>query len=424
MTQCLPGAIACAQTAKEMLGDKVCVVLGGRHATESIYLSADNVVTHHSSSPLKLMAQGQIPTCFDLVVAGESEHLIARLGYIVGALEQIGASPSNASKHLEGMAEVPGKWILGWQEGGEIFALPGQGPTVDRNCLPVPCEMFGISASFEVFGGRLTAHVYSDTSCGCVYNCSFCSEKQSVCGSLSQLETGASRLFRQLQTATEVVAQDSPGRKTSAFIEDSTILAGSINGLQQLAGLLEQARLDIRFGGQLTIDQIPGREEILKRLQLVGLDYLLLGIETIDPEEIGGISKDVKRSEGSWQDRIEHALAILNGCKISSGVALLFGLGESPASRVQLFKRLKQWREKYGMPRSVSINWAVQHPLKGEDGGTQYCHYDWGIPPGPFLEAFRGFGEASVLYPIAGQPQPTLNEIWQIRQMYNDLVNI
>jgi hypothetical protein len=169
MTQCLPGAIACAQTAKEMLGDKVCIVLGGRHVTESMYLSADNVVTHHSSSPLKLMAQGQIPTCFDLVVAGESEHLIARLGYIVGALEQIGVSPSNASKHLEGMAEVPGKWILGWQEGGEMFALPGQGPTVDRNCLPVPCEMFGISASFEVFGGRLTAHVYSDTSCGCVY---------------------------------------------------------------------------------------------------------------------------------------------------------------------------------------------------------------------------------------------------------------
>ena len=37
--------------AKEVLGNDVCVVLGGRHASESVHERADGEVGHHASSP-------------------------------------------------------------------------------------------------------------------------------------------------------------------------------------------------------------------------------------------------------------------------------------------------------------------------------------------------------------------------------------
>ena len=67
------------------------------------------------------------------------------------------------------------------------------------------------------------------------------------------------------------------------------------------------------------------------------------------------------------------------------------------------------------------MNWAVQHPLGGDDGGTGYSYTRWAIPQGPFLEAFRDFGEASVLYPLAGQPAPVWAEVLEIRDAIAEL---
>jgi len=421
MTMCLPGAIACARIAKEMLGDEVCIVLGGRHTSETVYVSPSNVILHHPGSPLRLMAEGYISSCFDIVIAGEGEHIIARLGEVIGELKLRRIPPAHLTGYLERVTEVPGNWILGWYDGVKIITIQGQGRVIDRNSLPTPCEMFGIQTYFDVFDGRPTAHAFSDTGSGCIYNCSFCSEKCSITGPLLQSETAPSRLFRQLKTAVEVVTHDIPGKKASAFVEDSTLLGGSIRGLRQLVELLRQERLDIRWGGQFTIDQILDRKRILQQLSLVGLDYILIGIETLDPQKIGGMSKDVKHSRANWRERTEQALEILKQCNINCGAALLFGLGESQASREELFKYLKQWRIQYNMPHPISLNWAVQHPLKGEDNNAQYRYYEWGIPPGSFIEAFRDFGEASLIYPIARQPQPTINEVRQIRRMYQTL---
>ncbi len=57
MSLCLPGAVACAKTAKEMLGDRVCVVLGGWHASETIYADGKDEIVHHPGSPVLLMSE-------------------------------------------------------------------------------------------------------------------------------------------------------------------------------------------------------------------------------------------------------------------------------------------------------------------------------------------------------------------------------
>ena len=423
MSLCLPGAIACAKKAKEIFGDEICVVLGGRHTNETIYLLQDETIKHHPGSPLRLMAEGHIDQVFDLVVSGEGEYIIASIGEIVGDLAQRKIPPAKISNYLQAVSQTQGRWIIGWVDGiKEIHVIQGRGGQFDRNYLPSPIEMFGVNSAFNVFPGRLTAHVFSDISSGCVYDCAFCSERRSVCGPLIQLDTGADRLFRQLKIVADVIYQDSPSFKASAFVEDSTILGGSNFALNRLVKLLSEERLDLQFGGQLTIDQILSKTEILKEFKEVGLDYFFIGMETAEPKLVGGISKDVKADEESWLKRTERVLEVLNLLGIQCGIALLFGLGEDHNTRIKLLHQINQWRKDYGMPNPIALNWAVQHPLKGNDGGKGYRYTEWGIPSGPWLEVFHDFGEASVLYPLAGQKPPILNEVREIANFYYELL--
>lgn len=423
MSISFPGAIACAQKAKEILGDEVCVVLGGRHASESIYLSQSGAVTHHASSPLLLMASDQIGKVFDLVVSGEGECIIPWIGEVVDGLDSRRMPHSKIAEHMGNTSDVPGRWIVGCVLDGKICTTVSAGIPIDRDLLISPSEAFGIRSSFDVFGGRLTAHVFSDMGCGCVFDCNFCSERRSVTGPPTQLGTSANRLFRQLQSAVKVAEADNPGQQASAFIEDSTILAGSTAALRQLTTLLAEAKLDIRFGGQLTIDQINSRVEILRDLKSVGLDYLFIGIETFDPEAIGGMSKDVQSGQQPWADRAERVIDLLTSMDIKCGAAILFGLGESHQDRFLLLEKLEEWMDHYGAPNPISINWAVQHPLRGDDGGANYDYLNWGLPTDEWIEAFSDFGEASVLYPIAGQKPPVLDEVQELARLYRNLLN-
>ncbi len=420
MTLSLPGAIACARRARDILGQRVLIVLGGRHASETMFRRCGRTV-HHPGSPLRLMAEGTIDPVFDFVVAGEGEHLIARLGELAAFLDAKGLPVSQARRHVTGIERAPGIWTLGWLDGGHMETLSGQGGPIQRDELPTPCEMFGIRTSFAIFGGRLTAHAFSDTGRGCAYDCAFCSERRSVTGPLAQIDTAPERLVGQLRSAVRVAKEQNHRLGASAFVEDSVFLGGSNLAIQRFVHLMEQEGLDIPFGAQLTVDQILGKPHLLPELRAVGLRYLFVGIETADPEMIGGMSKDIRR-QASWLDRTEEVLATLQEAGIRCGCALLFGLGEGRPSRTRLFGRLGQWRRSFAAPHPISLNWAVQHPLLGHDGGTQYTYHHWGTPPGPFLEAFQDFGEASILYPLAGQPPPALDEVEELRQLAKQVI--
>jgi len=423
MSICFPGAIACAKKAKEMFGDRVCIVLGGRHATETIYSLQDGIVVHHRGSPLRLIAEDRIEPVFDLVVSGEGEYLIAWIGEKVYDLERHNISPSKICSYLQGIDQVPGRWIAGWvDDSNQIYTVEGRSGNFDRNVLPSPAEIFGVGSSFDVFGRRLTAHIFSDTGSGCVYDCEFCSERRSVTGPIIQPESSAERLFKQMESVVATIREDNPGFAASAFIEDSTILGGSYSFLSQLISLLSGTKLDLKFGGQFTVDQILSRMEILKSLKEVGLDYLFIGIETLEPELVGGMSKDVKKKDNSWLVRIEKIISALSSMGIRCGSSLLFGLGESHDSRIRLLYQIGKWRKTYSAPNPIAINWAVQHPLRGNDGKTGYRYDAWGIQFDEWLDAFRDFGEASVIYPLAGQKQPVLKEVQEVADFYRELI--
>lgn len=423
MTLGFPGAVACAKLAKEMFGDGICVVLGGRHVSETVYTtSLLPVVQHHVGSPLLLMSQGRIDKVFDLVIGGEGEYVIREVGLLVDELDRKGIPVADIGRHTGDLVKSPGKWVLGFMDGNHIRTLVSAGHAIDRNLLPVPSRMFGIQTSFgDCFGGRLTAHAFSDTGSGCAFNCNFCSERNAVTGPLQQLDTSSMRLFNQLLSAVEVVAEDTPHQKASAFVEDSTLLAGSDVELRRLVHLLGEANLDVRFGAQLTVDQILSKFDLIRDLKQVGLDYLFIGVETLDPSLIGGMSKDIRKSKEAWRSRIDRVLYTLSEMGVGVGCAILFGLGEKHGDRLQLFELLYDWRARYGAPNPVSMNWAVQHPLKGVDGGTNFTYEKWGTPKGEYLDAFQDFGEASLLYPLAGQQAPVLEEVQELHDMYNHM---
>jgi B12-binding domain/radical SAM domain protein len=421
MTICLPGAIACAAFIKAHLGDEVCIVLGGRHPSESIYRGRSGLVEHHPSSPLRLMAEEAIEKVFDIVVSGDGEYILPAIGELVAQLEREHRPAAWARDRLAECVQAPGNWIAGTTRGGHIATVSGTAGAIDYSLLPAPCSLFGVRTSFDVFGGRPTAHVFSDGGRGCIYDCNFCSERRSVTGVPAQLESSADRLFRQLAGAVEVIAEDYPGVGASAFVEDSILLTGSPMLLEQLVDRLRRANLDLEFGGQLTIDRILARPQLVAELRAVGLKYLFVGLETSAPTAIGGMSKDVGRKTAPWLARAETMLELLADLDVKCGVAVLFGLGEAHEQRLALIEQVRQWRTTYGGPAPISMNWAVQHPLLGQDGGTGYTYTDWAIPQGPFLEAFRDFGEASVRYPLAGQAPPSLAEVLEVRDAIAEL---
>jgi B12-binding domain/radical SAM domain protein len=418
MSICLPGAIACAKRAKLEFGDQICIILGGWHASETVYRNEHGQIQHHAGSPVRLMAEGTIDSVFDFVVSGQSEFLIAWLGENV----RKGSLHIDAS-HIEELGQVPGDWILSWAESGREYAISSNHIPIKRNGLPVPCEMFGVRSAFDVFQGRLTAHVFSDTGNGCIYDCAFCSERSRATGGLQELETASDRLYAQFERAVSVIRSDTPSQKASAFVEDSTLLGGSKRQLTHLIELLSSGTLDLRFGGQLTIDQIIGRFDILRDLKSVGLDYLFVGLETSTPSAIGGLSKDVSVNGDSWLSRSYKAFDTLSSIELKIGIAVLFGLGESHTSRLDLIERVTQWRKAYGWPILMSLNWAVQHPLKGRDLGMGYNYTQWGIPAGPWVDAFADFGEASAIYPIAGHAPPILGEVQEVADRYREASN-
>ena len=421
MSVCLPGAVVCARAVKQVIGDQVCVVLGGRHPSESVYQQAGGTISHHPSSPLLLMSKGVIPACFDVVVSGDGEAFIRGVGELVADVVHSGQPAALARERLPDLEFIPGRWVAGSVSGSQIKCVASRGPALPYGTMPSPAELFGVRTSFEVFGGRLTAQVFSDVGRGCIYDCQFCSERRSVTGSPLDLRGSPDRLFQNIRSAVRVIQEDSPGLGASAFVEDSTLLTFNPNHVERFITQMQEATLDVQFGGQLTIDQILSRPDLLGRLREVGLTYLFVGLETSSPEHVGGISKDVKRKSAPWLARAESVMERLTDLDIRCGVAVLFGLGESREARLALADQIANWRSRFRRPNPISMNWAVQHPLRGDDGGTGYTYTEWSVPEGPFLEPFRDFGEASVRYPLAGQPRPNLDEVREVHCAFTSM---
>lgn len=437
MSLALPGAVEVAKKAREILGNDVLIVLGGRHATETIYKDAPDKdlvqlgipgqerllpIKHHAGSPLLLMQKGKIPLVFDMVVAGQGEDIITKIGEAAEKAANAG-NVRNIYPHLSELETAKGDWIAGYIDRFDIKTIQGAGQEIDYNGMASPASLFGVRAAFDVFEGNPTAHVFSDTGMGCVYSCNFCSEAKEVVGKPYDMKGAPDRLYAQMKQAAQVMEEDYPDKRPTAFVEDSIILGGDPKNLERFYELMKKNPVNIKFGAQFTVDQVLRQKELIKKLKEVGLEYVFVGIETLKPEEVGGLAKNVGWDKSPWAERIEEMLQFLSDTDIKSGTAVLFGLGEPHDSRLDLLNHIEEWKKiSPHTLRPVSVNWAMQHPLKGHDHDANHDYAQWGTSStdarAPYMHMFGG---AAVNY---SQHPPTLEELREIHARVNQLRGI
>ena len=424
MTLGFPGAVEIAKLAKRALGDKVFIVLGGKHANETLY-EQDGQVMQLNSSPLKLMQEGKIPKVFDMVSSGDGEEVLYQIGNAVNQALLKGESFDSVYGY-EGLKSARGEWVLGWlDKQGESQYIQSKKEPLNYDEMPLTSDLFKISTKFDVFPeSDLTAHTMSYLSKGCVHDCFYCSESSRINGKIKQPKTAAQRLYRNLESIQRVGRERYHTDKMSAFVEDSIILAGSPIMLNQLSDLLTEKPLNVEFGGQFTIDTLldERNQEVIKKLSRQGFKYIFVGLETNNEEIAETMSKNKTKKTTSWIERNERAIEFMKSQKMKYGVSVLFGLGESQKDRLNLMQTIHGWQKKYGLPNVVSMNLAVQHPLRNND---YYDYIEWGTGiDSKYLQIFTQiFGEASERYKLPGVELPTPEELLELQEYYNKIKN-
>lgn len=390
MTLSMPGAIEFAKAAKEIVGDELIIIIGGKHINETTFLTG-SYLNKNSPSPILFPLDGITEHFFDFAIAGEAEAILAGLLGTIGEQLKRGSSIATIKSERLPPISAPGRWLL-VQACSQQIAIQTGDSTLDIDCK-YPFELFVHDSVFDVLGGTSTAHLYSYMGNGCPMDCFFCSERRMVNGKPNFTSKAADRLAEQLRQ----LPFEYPF--SSAFVEDSILLGGDTRLWDRLFQLLKDTEKITPFGCQLTIDLILHSKSLnfLRDLAGVGLRYVFFGMETLDPAIAAQMSKNVAKKY-SWFDRTAAVIELLSSLNLDVGVSLLFGLGENQEQRLQHLSELRRWQVEFGQPKVVSMNFATKHPLmKGEPLPT---YLEWGTAvDSPRLQYYtRLFGEASELY--------------------------
>jgi B12-binding domain/radical SAM domain protein len=415
------GAVEAAKIAKSLFGDNIFIVIGGKHIIETTYFN-NGKVSNNPNCTLQLMKNSKIPRVFDLVISGDGEEIIVKIGDVISDLVDGGESLQKFYDYSQELISAKGDWLVGWvDKTNNCKFIESKEKEIDYNKLPFPIEVFDIKSNFPVFQSQITGHTFSYISKGCPYNCFFCSEKSEINGKLKLLETSPERLIKQFRILKKYGEKHNIS-SLSAFIEDSVLLAGQYKLLDKFNNLLEIEDLKIKFGGQLTIDLLINSQmqKIIKKLSLNGLSYVFVGLETGNNDIALSMSKNTKKNN-DWILKSKTVIEFLNESNINCGFSVLFGLGESQKERLSLLKQIGKWREIYNSPKVVSLNYATQHPLRNNTITMDYSK--WGTSlESPYLNIFTElFGEASVNFCLPGKTLFSLNELEEIKDCYNKL---
>jgi len=410
MSLALPGAIAIAKRVRERLGETVTIVLGGKHVTETLWADGEATIIH-PAAPYDVDGIA----LFDLLVSGDGEEVIAEIGEVVAAGYHGTAFERALVRRLE---RARGSFVALFKSGESVIS---RGTPIDHEALPFVHDFYPVNAKFGVFGGAPTAHLYSYTSRGCVMRCGFCSENALINGpvNVAALEKGADLLAAQVEHLNAVYGQ----QRIAGFVEDSILLQAHGPAWLKFADQIERRGARMPFGAQLTVDIVldARRREALQRLASVGLEYVFMGIETANEAVAASMSKNTaRRSQRSWSQRSRAAIASLSDMGVSTGVSVLFGLGEDRDDREAMFMTLRSMREELGQPRVVSLNWATRHPMRDpETGNVDYQRWgvDAGDPRAPMMAQL--FGEASVNQAFVAAP--TMGDLQHIAHRVAEL---
>nr|VFJ51486.1 MAG: Radical SAM superfamily enzyme YgiQ, UPF0313 family [Candidatus Kentron sp. FM]VFJ54303.1 MAG: Radical SAM superfamily enzyme YgiQ, UPF0313 family [Candidatus Kentron sp. FM]VFK08395.1 MAG: Radical SAM superfamily enzyme YgiQ, UPF0313 family [Candidatus Kentron sp. FM] len=441
MTLGFSGAVALARLARAELGPDCFIAMGGKHCNETMTVVRQKLLVA-GNSPLNLMASGAIEPIaglplFDMVVSGDGEEIITRLGGMVHGRVKNKQRATDGEIDRAGLKQAGGRWHAGWLDNkGKVTAISSDATPLDFENMPTAPALFGLQSRFPIFDEVPTGHAYSDMGMGCTYDCFFCSERCGLNGRLRQNPYFIDRLYEHLRDIWVAGGSGGSGY-VGAFIEDSILLGGNVN---LITGLIERLRRDrlprLRIGCQLTVNDIQRlhRDGILQNFREAGIEYAAFGMETINENIATRMSKH--RKKGLWSEANRRAIQYLSEAELLVGMYILWGLGESQDEREHQLEQLGEWREDYkGQPCAIGLNWATRHPgaedgrkngprNNPKDNDPPLSFLDWGTDPDSerlalFVEMF---GEASENYPLYPEHLPSQSDLERLKLGYLALV--
>lgn len=451
MTLGFPGAIEIARLVRKKRGGDCLIILGGKHANETLRYTLQNKVEILSCSPLELMRNQVLSPVagrplFDFVVSGDGEELVTVLGEVVHDQLAAGHPIQDALPDKSKLRRARGRWIVGWISDKNIETLTSTGIPLDYDVIPTAPSLFGLQSHFPIFSKNPTGHAYSDMGKGCIYNCFFCSERFGLTGKPVRSEEAVDRLMLHFEDIWLAGGEGLKG-EVAAFVEDSILLGGDKTLISILIERLRKRKFRrLSFGCQLTVNDIEKLEKsrVLNKLAEVGCSYIAFGMETVNEGLAVSMSKHTKH--GLWTEANRHAIKYLNNAKIRAGVYILWGLGESQLEREHQLEQLQEWKSEYDGPIAVGLNWATLHPgaapgpnshaspfwRSRPDQGTSMTRKplpdftDWGTPETSdsltyFVELF---GEISITYPYYYElAPPDNNDLGKLQKLFLQVSN-
>jgi radical SAM superfamily enzyme YgiQ (UPF0313 family) len=442
-----PWAIEVATMVRQLCPDTL-IVLWWRHIGETFWSEMNwdtfgDINEHVEANPLRLMEQGKIPPCFNLVVSGDWQGLIPAIIKIVEDVKKSKHwTPHDSINNLSSLKDTPGYWTLWKLEWSEIvFQQPDSyKPWTVDHASPYIYSGIVKEEPFAVFSDTdWTAHVHSDSQWvswnTCTQNCDFCSEASGKV-QLKQpheIEAGE-RLFKRFNDIIEVSAGEN--KIPSIFVEDSILCGGHFWGMERFAECLEEGQkswMNIpEWWCQFTVPVILSNRwnNVIQRLKKCGLKYIYFGLESAKPGIAQTIAKTglKNNSEKQWSAMAETAIANLTKMGLKVGTSNIFCMGESHEERMSQLHLIKSWQAKYQWnPCVYSLNLQTVHP--GEWGkkytGQKYDYTQWWLDPAdprsPILQEL--FGEASMRYLRYPDQLPNLHELVEIKEFLTTMEN-
>ena len=212
---------------------------------------------HHAS----LMPADFFLPYVDTVVVGECEDTFSEL---VGTLSEGGDW-----KEVRGLA---------WKEGEGGTYGPIRPLTKNLDATPIPNRQLTARYRDHYFYKTLKHLTLVETTRGCPYRCNFCS--------VWKFYEGRYRS----RTAERVVEELDQVDTGSVLFSDDNFLH-NVRRADRIAELLEKRHYRRRFGFQARTDTIAENPEIIERWRRLGLDWVLVGFESIHEEELAAMNK-------------------------------------------------------------------------------------------------------------------------------------
>lgn len=197
----------------------------------------------------------------DVIVIGEGEEVTPEL------LKRVETG--------EELATLPGLMLA--RDGESLY-------TGDRPLIPdldkVPIVNRGISERYaDRYFFRNMAPVTSiETARGCPYRCIFCSVWKFNRGRYRQ--KSAERVLEEVKAA----------RTEDILLADDNFMS-NVPRVERIYELIKGSGLKKRFGCQARTDTIAKNPDMIKRWRSIGLNWILIGFESFDEEELAKLNK-------------------------------------------------------------------------------------------------------------------------------------